>query len=122
MGRPVANWPCLSPPPNAVYFLKKGHHDGGKQRDGNRPNEGEGESSSHAANKIRDGGGRIERGAVAPVPSNERSSFPPHDNNDSEEHACAFARRGDLAVLPTPLLPKFPCSPIAMRDSSSSPG
>ena len=24
MSRPVADWPCLSPPPpNAVYFLKK---------------------------------------------------------------------------------------------------
>ena len=87
--------------------------DGGKQRDENRPNEGEGKSSAHAANKIRGGGGRIERGAVAPVPSNERSSFPPHDDNDSEEHACAFARQGDPAVPPTPLLPEFPCSPIA---------
>ncbi len=58
---------------------------GGKQRDGNRPDEGDGESSAHAANEIRDGGGRIERGAVAPVPSIDRSSFPPHDDDDNGE-------------------------------------
>jgi hypothetical protein len=43
------------------------------------------------------------------VPSIDRSSFPPHDDDDNGEvHACAFARRGDPAVPPTPPLPEFP--------------
>ena len=43
------------------------------------------------------------------MPSIDRSSFPPHNDDDNGEvHTCAFARRGDPAVPHTPPLPEFP--------------